>query len=194
MKTSILVFLIVTVGLIGYKNFQPTVYNAVNVTENKEVINLSQDDFVGYCGDDAIKATVGIYKVKSLLLNDSTRGLFWDKTYTIALVDTDINTIAHEVSHFVDRVVADKKIHDGETRAYLQGYFTDCVNRKVNPEPASFPDSRVYDYLSEKCGGKYQLSFGENATNSPQRKTDGQYYVFGNCVDEISYSNYHFGP
>jgi hypothetical protein len=55
-----------------------------------------------------------------------------------------VNIVSHEVSHFVDHVVALKQINDTETRAYLQGYFTDCVlDFKWAFKPIVFTDTFI---------------------------------------------------
>jgi hypothetical protein len=46
---------------------------------------------------------------------------------TIALGVTDLDTVTHEVSHFVDHVMMQKGIYDDELEAWLQGGWTKCV-------------------------------------------------------------------
>lgn len=110
-------------GLGIYNEIRPdTTYD---FHDNQLDFELSEDYSVGSCVSKSMKASVGVYVVDKLP-NDYV-GRYYADRQVIVLVDTDIETVAHEVSHFVDDVMRTKQIEDGETRAYLQGYFTDCV-------------------------------------------------------------------
>lgn len=61
----------------------------------------------------------------------SLGGYFNSETVSITFIDTTINTIAHEVSHYVDYVMKSRDVHDEEARAYLQGYVTECVYASI---------------------------------------------------------------
>lgn len=63
----------------------------------------------------------------------------------ILLVSTDVSTIAHEVSHFVDDVMQSRSIKDDETRAYLQGHYTKCAYRKVQHHKSTETECTVDD-------------------------------------------------
>lgn len=87
----------------------------------------------GVCVDETILASVKVYMVDSLNEpeDDAQGGIvggrFYQKEVAIVLVKTDLNSVAHEVSHLVDWIMFEKGITDDETEAYLQGYFTECV-------------------------------------------------------------------
>lgn len=65
----------------------------------------------------------------------------WDsQTQTIKLVPfegTDIDTIAHEVSHAVDTIMRKKFVIDSHYEAWLQGALTVCVYDLVKKDLAS---------------------------------------------------------
>jgi len=103
---------------------------AIDVKDVKGVNRIydeSQVDYLlGYCISEVM-----MIRIEVLLNKDMTaKGKFFydGNSYVgIALRETNVNIISHEVSHYVDYIVKRKNINDGETRAYLQGYFTQCV-------------------------------------------------------------------
>lgn len=79
---------------------------------------------VATCVSADLKAALEVYTVEEfdepgILGQFGPRGIF--------IKERSVDTVSHEVSHFVDVMVEAKGIHDGETRAYLQGYFSECV-------------------------------------------------------------------
>ena len=80
-------------------------------------------DFEGRCSSEIFLDEVEVYVVDGVEYD----GQYFIDPPTIVLSNTGINTIAHEVSHYVDDLTYVHGISDGETRAYLQGYFTKCV-------------------------------------------------------------------
>jgi hypothetical protein len=45
----------------------------------------------------------------------------------VAKVDNWKNTLFHELYHIVDLITEDRDIHDGESKAYLQGYIGEKI-------------------------------------------------------------------
>lgn len=90
---------------------------------------VEKEDYIGMCSDDTLESEVGVFLVDEL--GGHINGLFDPNIPLIALVATSTNVITHEVSHLVDYIVTDKGIRDGETRAYLQGHFTECIEELI---------------------------------------------------------------
>lgn len=69
-------------------------------------------------------------------LNDADAIGRWDnRTNTVYLTKkTDVDTIAHEVSHLVDDFLKQDNLTDPHYRAYAQGYWTQCVYEIVNQQ------------------------------------------------------------
>lgn len=96
---------------------------------------LSPKEKVGECVSTDIHAHLQVY-ISDKLPATGVEGMFIPSSGSIVVKETSkslelLEIVAHEVSHFVDAVVRAKNINDGETRAYLQGYFTDCVYKLV---------------------------------------------------------------
>lgn len=127
-----------------------------NVMYEREVVNpLPKKDYVGTCSDMALEASVDVYESNDM--SSSTMGFFNSTTDEIAVRKTgleipEIDIVAHEVSHFVDWITAQKGINDGETRAYLQGYFTECVAEMV-------PITYVNKQTVSIDGGHYESGY-----------------------------------
>jgi len=103
----------------------------LELVEKKDLdFDLTNDNWMGSCYSETMQMGVHVYVVNKI--PDNVEGQFYQNEYSIVLVKTSINTIAHEVSHFVDFSMKQKNIKDSETKAYLQGYFTECVDNKVN--------------------------------------------------------------
>lgn len=75
--------------------------------------------------EPTLSSRVSVYLTKGR--GAGIAGVFYRKQSAIELRDRGLNTVAHEVSHFVDRTLWDRDIDDDETEAYLQGFYTDCV-------------------------------------------------------------------
>ena len=91
------------------------------------IYDESQVDYLlGYCISEVMMVKIEVLLNKDMIAKGK---FFYDgNSYVgIALRETNVNIISHEVSHYVDYIVKRKNINDGETRAYLQGYFTQCV-------------------------------------------------------------------
>lgn len=85
---------------------------------------------IGQCKADTFYAKLDVYLSTSLPEGVLGRFYLMDGQGVIELDKSngmDINTIAHEVSHWVDRIVVAHALEGTEVRAYLQGYFTECV-------------------------------------------------------------------
>lgn len=97
----------------------------IRAEENPQNQSYPKTEWIGSCMTGSLHAGFEVFYAPDLGKNIGGR------THTdplaIFLRNTDIDTVAHEVSHAVDTIVSEKGIQDGETRAYLQGYFTDCV-------------------------------------------------------------------
>lgn len=103
--------------------------------EEKQVPVFKKKDFVGTCTTGVFEVDLKVY-VTSDNLPTGVEGRFrWDSsnnpTITLLKGTNYVNVVAHEVSHFVDYVVRMKGINDTETRAYLQGYLTECVTKLI---------------------------------------------------------------
>lgn len=88
--------------------------------------DLADEYHVGMCVSKTFDTYVKVYVVDGFE-NENKGGGFYSKEMTIVLKDFRIKIVAHEVSHLVDHIMKTKRIKDTETRAYLQGYFTECV-------------------------------------------------------------------
>lgn len=104
--------------------------------QTKEVPIYNSKDRAGACGTKDFEAEVQVY-LTSDNLPEGVEGRFTifgggKPTITILKGTDYTNVIAHEVSHWVDAIVGSKGINDTETRAYLQGYFTQCVTDLIN--------------------------------------------------------------
>lgn len=93
-------------------------------------VPFTEKEFVGDCTDDGMEATVHVYLSDNL--QEGVQGMYMPSYRVIAIRKTDLqislaNVVSHEVSHYVDDMTQVKGINDGETRAYMEGYFTDCV-------------------------------------------------------------------
>lgn len=135
---NVFIVLFLLMGLSSVLNHSLRIYNyyqisndtlILKLTETKLDFELSEDDYIGKCYSKTMYAGVNIYLTDNI--GENTVGRFYNEEATIVLTNSDIDAVAHEVSHFVDYVIKKKSIHDAETRAYLQGYFTDCVYSKV---------------------------------------------------------------
>lgn len=93
-----------------------------------EDLNLEFED--GYSSHACIAESLNLM-VHVVVVDDigeeGTYARFYGSPVAIVLEERDLNTVAHEVSHFVDWAMKKKGIRDGEARAYMQGYFTECV-------------------------------------------------------------------
>src|SRR3990167_797450 len=74
---------------------------------------LKEGEYIGYCDDDVLESGVELYVSKNLGENVGGQFYSWKGRSVIALVSTTTNTIAHEVSHLVDKIIEGKRIHDG---------------------------------------------------------------------------------
>lgn len=85
---------------------------------------------VGECDDSMLEASVGVYTIQAFD-DESVMGQFSTPggvpRITVKLGNVNIDVVSHEVHHFVDASTGAKGIDDGETAAYMQGYFTQCV-------------------------------------------------------------------
>ncbi len=119
----------------GYQQMSSTnaVIHVIPKSLVKSIPGLMYD---GTCGDDTLAYNIGIYQTASL--GGSTAGEFYPDEAMIVIANTGINTIAHEVSHAVDTIVQQKGIHDGETRAYIQGALTECVQNVIDARKEQF--------------------------------------------------------
>lgn len=81
--------------------------------------------YKGVCRSETFKDEADVYMMPER--KTGILGQYIANQRAIVLRSKDIDTIAHEVSHLVDSIVATHGINDGESRAYLQGYFTKCV-------------------------------------------------------------------
>lgn len=113
------------------------VWNEVNMTHyslSTEMQNFSDPtlQYVGSCRDELIRSTLEIYTSASLPLGID--GVYYNDAFGVVFATSTsigLTVVAHEVSHFVDNIMVKKGIHDGETRAYIQGYFTNCIYEKL---------------------------------------------------------------
>ncbi len=115
--------------------FEPEPAQVYQVSEAVTELDVNGVTEFGVCQTDSLPAKVKIYKATLLLEDEKVMGLFHSDRKSgasVYFVDTGINTVAHEVSHFVDYALARLGINDKETEAYLQGYFTQCVYEKLN--------------------------------------------------------------
>ena len=129
----LIIFLIITYFLFGTINFFLKVKSYylinsydLNLKEFQE-FDLNEIDYIGTCKADSMLTSVDVYWTSDF--KDGFQGLFNTELSIIILGSSNISIVTHEVSHFVDYVMYRKGINDGETRAYLQGYFTECVWR-----------------------------------------------------------------
>jgi hypothetical protein len=76
--------------------------------------NLGNAERIGRCQSDVILARVEVYVSEDQGKNVS--GRFYNDQHAIILTWRDVGTVAHEVSHFVDQLVYEKGIEDGERR------------------------------------------------------------------------------
>ena len=102
---------------------------AMNLVQTDYLFTLPQIDYIGACHSEDMIISVGIYLTD--YIEEDILGRFYGVNVVIAVTSDDLKIVAHEVSHLIDYVVKQKNIRDVETRAYLQGYFTDCVYTKV---------------------------------------------------------------
>ena len=137
MKDTIaFIFLILMCGSIGggmlyqtyilhWQSNQSVIYNLDNAT--MEEMEIEDKEYVGVCWDNTLSSTVSVYTAD--LPGDVIGRFIADKNMIIIskIGGFSVQNIAHEVSHLVDDIIFYKGIRDGETRAYLQGYFTDCI-------------------------------------------------------------------
>lgn len=98
---------------------------STNLPNHKLNFELPEEYNAGYCVSNTLNTSVTIYRADDL--GDATARFYRDDL-AIVFVQGGTSAIAHEVSHFVDYVVHQRGIDDPETRAYLQGYFTECVD------------------------------------------------------------------
>ena len=108
-------------------------------TEPPEPLSAPDEFEVGGCTERTFNTSVRIYVLESLG-DEETVGRFYTYENAIALKKSHItvSNVAHEVSHLVDQIVYVRGIHDGETRAYLQGYYTNCVWQNVRERTVLF--------------------------------------------------------
>ena len=132
MNNKIRIFLLILIPVLILAAFLLSVFNyygkengSLRLINTELDFELSPMDFVGNCISEAMMSSVEVYVVEDA--GENIAGRFYSKQSAIVLVITDLSVVAHEVSHFVDFVVNQKGINDTETRAYLQGYFTNCV-------------------------------------------------------------------
>lgn len=105
----------------------------IRTEEPVEAKTPPNKDYVGTCETEVFLAKVKVYSTD--VLPSGVLGKFYftnqrrdSGVIAVSRGDRDvIDTVAHEVSHFVDHVVGGAGINDTETRAYLQGYYTQCV-------------------------------------------------------------------
>lgn len=133
---NVIVVIFLLMGLSSLLDNSLRIYNQIHndtlilkLTETELDFELSKDDFVGNCSSNMMYAGVDIYMTDDIGKN--IVGRYYNDEETIVLTTNSIDVVAHEVSHFVDSIVKQKGIHDAETRAYLQGYFTECVYSKL---------------------------------------------------------------
>lgn len=85
---------------------------------------------LGECDDSMLEASVGVYTIPAFS-DEDVLGQFSTPDgvprITVKLGNVNIDVVSHEVHHFVDASTGAKGIDDGETAAYMQGYFTQCV-------------------------------------------------------------------
>lgn len=115
------IFSFISIGIERLKYMalsQPTV-------DLQEWEDIPVKNFIGTCYAESFSEIVSV--VDGSYIEDGATGKFYQKNQVIALKETDLNTVAHEVSHLVDYLLFKKGIQDGEVRGYLQGYFTECV-------------------------------------------------------------------
>lgn len=146
---SVLIWVVFVVGVLfcGTVAFRMIRPDTMAVTINAKPLNLPKKYHTFVCADDTMRTNVVVYIVETLNKEGDggmpVGGAFYAHEMAIVLVDTDINTVAHEVSHLVDWVVQEKGIHDDETRAYLQGYFTECVYQNSFGKPLKISKNEV---------------------------------------------------
>lgn len=123
--------------------------NYMSTEEIKLDFNLPTENYAGFCESGTLLARLTVYVIDEFPNNAEgarTLGKFYknveDSPVIVFVRNSSIAVVAHEVSHYVDFLVETKGIKDGETRAYLQGYFTECVER--------FRDSANYNYQEIK--------------------------------------------
>lgn len=82
------------------------------------------------CKDDLVMASVDVMLVDHFD-EEGVLGTFNPMKGEIIIATTSSNTISHEVSHLVDAIMGTKGMVGTETRAYIQGYFTECIFNKT---------------------------------------------------------------
>lgn len=125
MNRGILIGLLALAIIWGWKEHQPRMYYP---KQNNQSFYLESKDQIGTCRDSTLRSSVDIYVVSDL---GNAAGVFDANLKIISLVSTTTEVIAHEVSHLVDYIVMERKISDGETRAYLQGFYTQCIENAL---------------------------------------------------------------
>lgn len=102
----------------------------INSVPLKSWYSPETKDFIGYCSDEVYRVSLPIYLPSELPGN--LEGQFHSestgKIFLVVKKNSDYqNVVPHEVSHFTDYLIDLLVLSDKETRAYIQGYFTDCV-------------------------------------------------------------------
>lgn len=119
----------------GNNQVQISPGDPISISISTQEEKLDEKDFVGKCESVDMQASVGVYLK---VLRPGLNGQFYTQGGNPIIVLSKVssisyqNLVSHEVSHFVDALVSAKGINDGETRAYLQGYFTDCVYKLID--------------------------------------------------------------
>lgn len=143
MKEHLPILIFLMLGVAGLTNQVFGIMNhlsndrvALKVAEWRYDLDTEGSRFLGICGTATFNEHVYIYEREGE--DETIQGEFGSDGYVdIIIINTNvpnytlINTVAHEVSHYVDRLVHVKGIEDTETRAYLQGHLTACVFDKV---------------------------------------------------------------
>lgn len=116
---------------------------SISTGSNQEIFRTNsaeytptREDYIGNCYADVFKTGVAIYETTGLKNSNGQFRSSKEYGYQIILNEKSrgryiIGTISHEVSHLVDNMTASLGIEDTETEAYLQGFFTGCIQDLV---------------------------------------------------------------
>lgn len=125
----------------------------MTIADPPQWTGLQTEYRTGRCIEEGIRAQVWVFVVDEVgtTTEEHIAGRFYsddDGFAAIVLENAGINEVAHEVSHYVDWTLKEKGIRDSETRAYMQGYFTECVMSEAEEgmERLHGKNWRLYDW------------------------------------------------